>query len=430
MLNLNENQMKEHYFEGLFKQVTIRYPYEVNGKYIDFSLGCTNENLNKYFNKLYHKYKKKYSHIDFMNECMYHTNIAIQRFSVRDEGSWKGIIDGTDKANISRLISNIKTTVENELIRFMNDDVKFTRGEVDGEKGQHLKIKFNFTSLDTLLMGAEGEETTLINNVDSEQGFWSEKEGYNATHFSKWFKENKHRIITKSQKRLLDNLAKCQHERDGYTENDIKQVTGVDSYKINTYLKRIKERVLKCWEQENPMGNKTQLQMMKDKELEFWSGLMNIVYSDDVEQNKRISKWIINNLENEMLSNIIDDNLILECNISFVKSLKEGMEVQSKVLYELVAAVEERLDYLQTLNTESVQFYKKEEEMGVWTPEAHKEYANYHKAFTQQECLVYDKEGNLLRKEGWKPYKEVVNNLVEMHPTGVQHPINGQDGVA
>jgi hypothetical protein len=421
---LNEKELKAVFFEGLFENKVIRLPYAKDGKLVDFTLACTNQSLNNFFNNQYNKYKKKNTHQDFMAECMFWSNKAIERFQVRDGGSWEGILDDTDKPNIGRLITNIKNTVEFELIRYMNNDVKYAKKTIDGES-KHVKYKFSMASLDSILLGAEGEETALVNIVAEDMGYWSPKMGYQANHFKQWFEENAERILTKSQYQLIENLKKSQHQQDGYTRNDVYAVTGVSDKNLATYMKRIRERILKAFEKENPMGQKTQLEMYKDAEIKLWTGLLELVYVEETDNmNANISAWLLANLDNEKVSNMLYDNITAKESIAVTSAYKSGGVIPAKVLYTVIAKVEDRLDYLAQMDTTSVKFYKKESEMGRWTPEAHKAYNNSLKDWKQQECLVYDKDGNLLRKEAWKPFSNKDKHIYEVLPSGVIHKLD------
>lgn len=417
--NLNEKQMKELYFDGMFEQTIVRYKTEREGKFMDVVYQCNNQAVQNFINRLYNKYKIKHSFADYMMECMYHTNVAIQRFSIRDEGSWEAMIDGTDKANIGRLISSIKTTLEHQIVEFNNFDVKRTTTSENGET-RHVKYKFAFTSLDQIMMDADGNSTSIIQTVGDDKNFYQEKQGYQANEFMTWFQENKERILTKSQIALLNNLAKCSHQKDGMTENDVEAVTGVPSFKINTYLGRIKERTLKAWEKEKVGASKSLLEMQKEAEIALYTPLIDLVYSEDVEdQNKAISKWIVANLDNEKVSNIVYDNLAGEDIKGVVTAHVTGKVIPSKVLYKIIALVEDRLDYLQALETKSVKFYKKESEMGRWTPEAHKAFDAKQKEWKEQPCMVYNKDGELT---GTLPYKKTVKKhqaVYQVTPTGV-----------
>lgn len=422
---LNEKQQKELYFEGLFTQQVKKYATETDGKFVDVVIVCTNKSLEIFFNKLYSKYKVKHSYNDFMNECIYWSYFSIQRFQIRDEGTWEGMIDGTDKPNIGRLISNIKTTVENEIIRFMNEKVLYTTKRTDGVK-EHDRLVVNTTSLDTVLANSEGGTETLLNMISSEMNFWSVKDGYKLNHFLEWFNEHKERILTKSQVQYLNNMAKAQHLGDGYTENDVAEVTGVSDTNRSTYTKRIKERVLKAWEKENPMGQKTQLQMMKEKEIELYTPLIDLIYVEETAgQNKAISDWFIANLDNEKVNNLVYDNTAKEESIAVTHAyVNKGDQIviPSKVLYKLVALVEKRLDYLQVMDTTSTPI-----QSNPVNKKKNIERANKRKEFIEQPCYVYDKEGNLLRIEAWKPFNEKVNGVNEVLPTGITNDCTNID---
>ena len=416
---MNEKQMKELYFEGLFSQQVKRYKHETDGKFIDVLTLPTNKSLEMFFNRLYSRYKIKHSYQDYMNECIYHTYNAVMRFEVRDGGSWQGMIDGTDKANIGKLISSIKTAVEHEIWYFVNDGGKRTKNE----DRENVKVKFNMTSLDSLIMGAEGEETTLVNSISSEMGFWGDKEGYKADHFKKWFEENRHRFLLRNQNLLIDNLAKCSHEKDGYTENDVEAVTGVKSNNMTATMNRIKKRTLDAFEKENPMGHKTQLEMQKEEEIELWLPLIDLIYSDDASQNDKISAWLIANLDNEKVSNMVYDHITGKESIAVTDAYANGGQIPSKVLYKVIEKVEARLDYLHQLDTTSVKFYKKPEEMGRWTPEAHKEWNKKAKAWKEQPTKVYKLNpdgtvGEFLREEKYVPFKHKDEAIHEVLPTG------------
>lgn len=410
--------MKELYFEELFTQRVKRFPYEIDGKLVDFVIVCNNKSLDMFFNKLYKKYKIKHSYNDFMNECIYWTYFAIQRFHIRDEGSWEGILDGSDKTNIGRLISNIRTTVENEIIRFVNDKVLYTTKRENGVK-KHVRYTVTTTSMDAVFDNGTGELGTLYDIISSKNSYWEVQEGYELNHFMKWFHENRKRILTKSQNQFLDNLAKAQHLQDGMTPNDIEEVTGVSDRNRSTYIKRIYERTLKAWQKENPMGQKTQLQMAKEAELELWTPLIDLIYTDEIEgQNKRISDWFVNNMVNETVANLVYDNLEgVEENKAVTDAIVNSGEqkiIPAPILYKLVAKVEERLDYIQQMDTTS-----KPIESNPENKKRNIEYANYKKKFIEQPCYVYDKDGNLKEIIPYKPFKEKVNTVHEVLPTGV-----------
>lgn len=391
------------------------------------SIQCTNRSLQKHFKNLYDKYgksQKVHSWQTFFSECMYWCSLAVFKFEIKDESNWKSIIDGKDKKNIGKLITNIKKTVKHKVYQFVaNEDVMFTRGEVENKKSQHILLKLNLTSLDSMTVGNDGKPVSLMDIVDNSKNLYSKHYGYCWNFFIKWFLENKHRILTKTQITFLDNLTKCFHTKeDKYTVDDCYEVTGTPSSKKNTKLKKIEARVLKCWEKENPMGKKTLLQMQKEEELMLWEGLMKIVYSEDVDtwqQNKLVSDWFVKNLDEEAVWKLVFDLLpASECKevVNAYRCLQPT--ISNKILYKLFEAVEKRIDELLSYEVQSVAFFKRESEVGRWDLDAHRRYEKYLQDFKNQDCRVYDRHGKLIRIEALSPSKCV--NVVEVLPTGIE----------
>ena len=269
-----------------------------------------------------------------MTECIYWSYVAIQRFKI-DSGSWEGIISGADKKNIGKLFRNIKITLENEIIKFVNENVIYTT-----EKRKHVRFKFEFNSLDEIILGIDDQEGELNNFISEDNKFWSTNYKYYQTFFQKWFLKNRDRILCKTQVRLLDNLAKCYHVKgkNSYTSEDCYEYTGVPSHKINTKLRDIKKRVLKAWEVENPLGHKSVLQMEKEHEIGLWNGLLDIVESEDWKtQNQTISNWIINHLNESKVVNLIYDHLVCDDCISIVDVFNgKRKQIPAKTLYKIV----------------------------------------------------------------------------------------------
>jgi hypothetical protein len=408
----NTDYLKEEFFNTLFEQQVKRYEGSRDGKTMDVSMVCNNAALDNHFRKLFEKYKIKNSHADYMNECIFWTYKAIQRFEVKDEGSWEGMIAGTDKPNIGRMINNIKTTVGFEIYKFANGDAKFTRGEVDGRKGEHITVKMDTSSLDTLLGDGSGGDS-LLDILSEEHSLWSNKEEqYSLSYFSKWFEDNKESLLMPSQLKLLTDLNQCR-KIEGYTTNDVYEVTGVPSFKINTKLKRMAARIERSWAKENPLQYKNRLEMERDKELLLWDELLSLVEDEeDLKfQNLRITTFLMDHYETEKVANLIVDNLQGDDIILFNRIYKNQglfkMALPGEILYSLIAKVIERTNTLH--NTDCHLTTTQPQAKAISLPD------NRH-----QPCYVYDQEGTLLRTEDWKPYKQSNTNILYVLPTGVR----------
>lgn len=421
----NTKELKQEMFEGLFETRVKRYDSPIDGKHVDTVLVCNNKSLQSFFEKLYVKHKVKYSMTDFISECQYWTYMAVQRFEVRDAGSWEEMIAGTDKPNMGRLVTAIKNTVEPEIVRFLADGIKFSTTSSDGETF-NTATSISFTSLDMVLMSEDGQDTNLIDAVTGDMNFWGEKDGYMANHFTEWFKENKERILTKSQLELLNNLQKVGYGNGVNNREEIQRVTGKTDFLIKThYLERIKVRVLKAWQKEKATEQKTQLQMQVEKEVNLWTGLYEVMADVELEdENQAIAEWFIKHLDVTPVMNLVYDNIMGE----EIKQVVAG-KITSKVIYKLMALVEKRLDSLQMMDTTSVKFYKKPEEMGRWTPEAHAKHAKELKAWKEQPVKVYKRNadgtlGELLREEPFTQNNKKKTKKYSITPMGVSLPVN------
>lgn len=414
MTNNNTDYLKEEFFNTIFEQQVKRYPNSIDKKNLDVSLVCNNPALDNHFGKLFKKYNINHSYTDYLTECTFWAYRAIQRFEIKDDGSWEGIIAGTDKANLGRLINNIKTTVDHEIYRFANEGAKFTRAEVDGNKRERVTIKMEIGSLDKMLEeGFEGGN--LLDILSEDHALWSSKEEeYSLSYFSEWFESNKENILTASQLKLLADMKKC-HKVEGYTTNDVYEVTGVESCQINKKMKRMATRIEKAWAKENPLNFKNRLEMQRDKELAIWNEVMDLVEDEeDLKfQNLRLTNYFMSHYETEKVANLVVDNLTGEDIIMFNRIYKNRGSIQialpAKALYQLVNAVEGRIASLNQsdchVGTEPLKTKK--------TPPA---------ASKIQPCVVYDFNGMFLRMEDGKPEKQSKSTVLYVLPNGVKVP--------
>lgn len=411
----NTEYLKEEFFNTLFEQQVKRYTNSRDKKNLDVSLICTNPALANHFGKLYKKYDIQHSYADYLTECSFWAYRAIQRFEIKDEGTWEEVIAGTDKANLGRLINNIKTTVDFEIYKFANADAKFTMGKVEEEgKDGHITLKMEVVSLDQLL-DSDDSEASLLDILSDEHALWSNKEEeYSLSYFSEWFEEHKAEILTTSQLKLLEDLRMCR-KVEGYTTNDVYEVTGVDSFRINTKLKKMAARVEKVWAKENPRNFKNRLEMQRDKELSIWYEVMGLVEeSDSLNQ----TNYFMDLYETEKVANLVVDNLMGEDIITFNRAYKardsHRIALPAKTLYRLVSAVDERIETLSQMDCQVTTGPLKTEK----TPQVRHEV---------QPCVVYDTNGMFLRMEDGKPEKQTKTTILYVLPSGVKIPLKSKE---
>lgn len=414
-------ELKQELFEMIFKAQVMRYRKDSNQskKLVDVAFTVENESLQNFFYKLYSKYKFKVqeSPNDFISECIFQSWEAIKRFHIRDEGNWEMLLAGDDRPNMGRLITSIKRTVEAEIIKYVNDGTKYSTKTENGRK-VHTGHNIQFSSLDAFLVSDEGK-TKLIETIASDMNYFTEKEDYQLNQFAEWFRDNKTSILTKSQMNLLNNLQNIGFNPLDTRPTDLEQVIGFPAFKLNTNLDRIKKRVMKAWEKELSKGltETTQLQKEVENELGLWSKLTKLT-----EDNQAVSEWFIDNLDIPQVESLVYDNLTDDI-VEVVKAYRgEQKKISNKVLYKLYSLVEKRIEALESMDTSSMDFYKKEEERGRWTLEAHKQQRKSLKEWKEQPCIQYGPDGHVIGVINYKG--EVLHNTVMYQVTPLGMSIN------
>lgn len=420
-MNNNNNYYKNKLYSQLFQTRVIKVRNNWENVGVKVILECTDQRLVAHMNKLYKKYKRALqSKADFNSEYMLWAWRAIERFEIKDPGeSWAQLLEGNSPVLLGKVIKNIKRTTEHEIYRYANPDAKFTRGEVDGVKGQHITLKLQIESLDGLLFSNDGEDSsTLEDFITEEDSLFGNNitEQYYINYFSKWFNENKERILVKSQLELLENLNKCR-KVEGYTINDVQEYTGVPSNKINTRLKRIQHRVLKAWELEKPVF-KNRLELERDSKIELLSEFVAIANDDSNldTQNLRLTNWLKRTFNTTLVMDMLDEIMTKEETILTNRVLQGGSgQIPSTVLYKLLSRVEEALDKLKQADCSTKPVIKKKDPLI-------QERENNRKI--QQQGLVYVYQGDEFDKIIVDVPKRKKNNIVYVLPSGLQVPLS------
>ena len=131
--------------------------------------------------------------------------------------------------------------------------------------------------------------------------------------------------------------------------------------------------------------------------------MIDIIYTEDENQNSLISNWIISNIDNDYVSDIVyaldgeDVRHIVSVYASTSDSSGNGNYICSKILYRFYNLVEDRLDQLQLMEIKPVRkFYKTDDEIGYWTLDKHKEYEKYRNKFKSNKGNGDDKGSSIL----------------------------------
>jgi len=408
-------------FNQLFQKNVKKFKGQRNGKNIDSSLICTEPKLDRYIKKQYSKYKKG-SYNNFFTECMLLSWEAIQKFDILDDGNWRGILDRTDKKNFNRVISYIKTTIKFDVIKKVNPKLKYTTAKIGGER-EHVAYKIEPSSLEVPIYESADSVIQLKDIINQDSDFWANKsytEDYRYTHFINWYEENKEDILIDSQLELLKNLQKANLV-EGYSPKDVEDITGVPSNKINTRLKRIERRILKVWEKENPLGEKTFQDVRRENEINLWEEFIEIMMDqDNLEiQNKKLTVWIQKNSYREeiiKLTEVLEKEELITFN-KYINYSEIG-EIPVEILSKLVIAIEKRIKTLKMpyITKNEKKEHKKSNKFEEWE-ERQKELKN-------QPVYVYNKDRELIRIVTGYNKKKKGTYIINITPTGTHEIID------
>jgi len=297
------------------------------GKSFETQIQCEQHALDMHFENLYQKYKSRMNHDDFLSECVYWAYQALDKFTLLD-GTWDGLVDGTDKKNIGRLINYIKTTVQSNAIRFANPNTRFTTRNIGGKR-KNAKIVFTYTSLDALITAEDGTQTALVEFMDNNSNlFKNSHTEQQMSEFTEWFQANKHTFLKKSYIALLDNLPRALNEVDNtFNAELLKKEAGIRSNHLNYYLDKIKLKTMEAWEIKQKGRTAMPRYIMKrDKRLKSYLALMEVAETTD----KDIQNWIVQGCEEEeWLEDVIQAGLKAEHLKNLNRCIK-GLEDMTK----------------------------------------------------------------------------------------------------
>ena len=200
-----------------------------------------------------------------MSDYMLIAYNVVANFEIQDDGTWDGMANGSDKANIARVIKAIKTTIDHRIVE-MNTDGYRTKRKVVLEDGTvktvNAVVTIKMESIDKIMGTEDGGE--MQEQIESAQSYWNKGETSKTT-FASWFDENKTNILTKSQIALLDKLNSIQYyqAKDVLTEEELlKELDGETPESVRLKLRKITARIAKKWAKEK--GSKIEAPTKKE----------------------------------------------------------------------------------------------------------------------------------------------------------------------
>ena len=385
---------KETFLNQLFTTKTVRGE---NGKLADTRLEVTNEELNTHFNKLYKKYADLYEYDKsaFMTDAIFFTNEAVQSFELKDGNTWEGILDGSDKVSIDKLLGSIKKYVKHGIPKLHFRGFTTTRAVTheDGTKERvQAIVTIKMDSTDRLMQTSE-EDNGCERQLDSATNFWGVTDS-TKTVFAQWFDENKGRILTASQMELLDKLNEVQYfqAKEVLTSAELSaELGGMNPEHVNIKLGRIASRIAKKWEKERNVSDKTFLEARLENSINVLETGLELF---DDGMHETFSDFVKENIDSVSFENVVDELERVD-NLAINASLKNDTPIPHNTLHRVAELMVAELEVLKVeLENERVAKQSLVKQTHVVK----------EKTYTPAQCgktiyLYVDANGNLLQEK-------------------------------
>ncbi|KAA0957718.1 hypothetical protein FQ085_06610 [Planococcus sp. ANT_H30] len=416
-------EIKQQFLEELWvmeiKKSPMGYKFP-DGTYVKHQMKSSNDWFNSRVHNSWKKVRinrKAYDqaplHLDeWLGEVAIATQTIVSSFkpeiSIRANYNWRGILT-ENFSSLNILFAYVNVGLDKSMARYvrLQDEIRETTETQYLADGSSYKATI-YTSIgaqstDELVEGADGNQEPLMNLLGDEASLYFAGGNTEGSHFMQWFKKSKKRILTKKQLKFLDDMEKADHEgttKNSYTMNDKEEITGMSASGVSRIKRNILERTLKAYEKENPLGKQTNLQLRKESELKFWNGVIDIIYCEEEmidKQNQFFSNWIVANMTNSFLSDLVYDNLSNSDVFNVTGAMfNKNSVIEGKTLYKIVELIEARLNKLEAFDTSVVKFYRKESENNRWSLKRHQAWKRENLAFKYPDKYDYDKKKDKL----------------------------------
>lgn len=320
-----KNETIEKVLETWFEVEVIR------NKDLDLNVVIKHDVLRSQCTREYSKMKQKQSFKQFKVDYMNSVFEALMAYNGADERFERAILEQCDE------------TIDYEANKEMNVLSKYVFKAVEGErkektdvvrvrvgKGEdRAKIVLNTYSLDYL--SNDNDEISIVDLLSDESNVFNNNQNikWHKSRFGKWFEENKHEILTKTQVKFIDDLNSINvYEVDNA---EIERITGTKMNNVKAKLNAIAERTLKIWNKQmnEPMRGSTYHSSIPGE----FVAIKNMMNSDDLDSmNEHIWEFIVENwdeLEEKFIGKLITEEY---------QAINRD-EYDTKLLYKIVDIV-------------------------------------------------------------------------------------------
>ncbi|MDW0112177.1 helix-turn-helix transcriptional regulator [Sporosarcina saromensis] len=329
------------FIENYFKRTPKPNPYDEDATYIHYE--AKSPKSKRFIGAIYNSRKGFFNNEwnDFISQIMFIVTKAVMTYiPVEREFDWSKVRTNGTKEYLT-LNSYINKAIKHEIQEYanqINDTIKIER---DGVKG------WSSPSMSSLSKKASEEDGSATLGDSVTDSYWKMKKGYSRSHFLDFYTKNYERLLTKEQIKHLNVMKYYQHDRDDSYTIPYSQIP--DKPYSQQSVEHNRRRIRKRIEDEYEKAPRVTLrQMAYEKEYEFWSGFMELIWIEDdrvYDQNRLMTLWLKQRKSYQYI-----DPLLWELTPEHVLSFKNsGSEMDSKTLYLISTYVENRMSELEQL---------------------------------------------------------------------------------
>lgn len=325
-----KNETIEKVLEKWFEVEVIR------NKDLELNVVIKHEILRGQSSKEYSRMKQKPTFKQFKVDYMNSVFEALLAYSEADEAFERAILEQCNE------------TIDYEADREMNVLSKYVFKAIEGErkektdvvrvrvgKGEdRAKIVLNTYSLDYL--SNDDGEFSIIDLLSEESNVFNNNHNlkWHKSRFGKWFENNKHDILTKSQVKFIDDL-NCINVYE-VDNAEIERITGTKMNNVNAKLNAIAERTLKAWNKQ--MSGQLRGSIHNSSIPGEFVAIKNMMNSDDLDSmNEKIWEFVVENWDE------LEEKFIGKLMSKEYQTINRN-EYDTQLLYKIVDIVLAELD--------------------------------------------------------------------------------------
>ena len=302
-----QQELKQQLIETLVEYKVTPYKQATNGKLVDTKIVILEPRLDCYVKKM-HKKTRNVNFNDFYSDCIFKIiEVIMDKFE--PHYGWQVLINRTNTKAYNQLIRFLKNYIKKQALEgyvkergySTTENVQLENGEV---KKRNVYVTTNFSSID-VTVSDESENETLVSDT-VERSFWDAvNDESQCNSFVEWFRNNRERILTKSQQEFLLKLENHNYcLEDKKTEELLKD--GVNLKSTSTKLHAIEKRILKAWQKERSYVETSFIERTLTRKISLLQIYLDLYDDGNSSTQKQLSDFVKANIDSSVMEEFLD----------------------------------------------------------------------------------------------------------------------------